>query len=727
MSNIFISYRRSDSQDVASRIYDRLAAHFSRDCVFKDVNSIPLSAPFPAYLQEALEKVKVVVVIIGLSWLTAIDSAGTRRLDDLEDSVRIEVETALRIGVPTIPVTVSHAPMPRATELPEPLKDLAYRNGQPVRPDPDFHRDMDRLIATLKRILGHSSAGEFRPNTAATVVNALHQLPAPPRDFTGREKELNELLDAHEQGGYLITCVQGLGGVGKTALALKLAEQLKPRFPDAQFYLDLRGASPQPMAVTEALAHVIRAYHPDAKLPNDVASLQALYRSTLDGQQAIVLMDNAANRTQVEPLIPPATCLLLVTSRQHFTLTGLFRQKLESMSPAEARELLLKIAPRIGEPANEIARLCGYLPLPLRIAASLLDENRDLSVAEYIRRLSDERRRLESLKREDQSVAASLGLSHELLSEELHGLWRSLAVFPATFELGGAAAIWELERDAAQDAISRLVRYSLVDWIEHTARYLLHDLARLFAGQQLGDTERDIVKQRHAAHYCLALADAEGLYVTGGEAIKRGLDLFDAEWGNIQAGQAWAVERGEANPDAARLCIEYPDAGVQVLYLRQRPRERIHWLETMLAASRRSKQRASEYRALGYLGVAYRSLGDYRRAIDFQEQSLAIAREIGDRSGEGAALDNLGVAYRYLGNYRRAIDFHKQRLAVAREIGNRESEGSALYNLSLNLNQIGQRAEAIAQAEAALKIAEEIESPYTDTVRQKLAEWRNQA
>jgi hypothetical protein len=166
-----------------------------------------------------------------------------------------------------------------------------------------------------------SSDSELPPNIGSTAINVnaprgvgagevkdsvivtgdqnvtIHQMPSPPHDFTGRERELNELLDAHEQGGYLITGVQGLGGVGKAALALKLAERLKPRFPDAQFYLDLRGASPQPAPVTEALARVIRAYHPAAQLPDDEASLQALYRSVLDGQRALVLMDNAADRT----------------------------------------------------------------------------------------------------------------------------------------------------------------------------------------------------------------------------------------------------------------------------------------------------------------------------------------------------------------------------------------------------------------------------------------------
>ena len=106
---------------------------------------------------------------------------------------------------------------------------------------------------------------------AISAAKALHQLPPPVRDFTGRADELAELTAKLEQGGITISGLHGLGGIGKTALALKLADQLKPRYPDAQFYLDLKGASRKPLAVTEALAHVIRAYHPTTKLPDTEA------------------------------------------------------------------------------------------------------------------------------------------------------------------------------------------------------------------------------------------------------------------------------------------------------------------------------------------------------------------------------------------------------------------------------------------------------------------------
>src|SRR5262249_37659171 len=150
----------------------------------------------------------------------------------------------------------------------------------------------------------------------------LRQLPPPPPDFTGREKELADLRQ-NLSADVTISGVRGMGGVGKTALALKLADELKNSYSDAQFYLDLKGVSAQPLTATDAMRHIIYAYHPAAHLPEEAYQLAAIYRSVLHDQRALLLMDNAKDADQVAPLIPPATCVMLVTSRHHFTIPGL--------------------------------------------------------------------------------------------------------------------------------------------------------------------------------------------------------------------------------------------------------------------------------------------------------------------------------------------------------------------------------------------------------------------
>jgi hypothetical protein len=148
---IFISYRRSDSADVSGRIYDRLISRFGKDLIFKDVDSIPLGLDFKEYLNKKVGECTVLLAILGNGWLEVVDPAGKRRLEDPADFVRIEIEAALERDIPVIPLLVQGAGMPREEALPAGLRKLAYRNGIPIRSDPDFHRDMDRLILALEK------------------------------------------------------------------------------------------------------------------------------------------------------------------------------------------------------------------------------------------------------------------------------------------------------------------------------------------------------------------------------------------------------------------------------------------------------------------------------------------------------------------------------------------------------------------------------------------------
>jgi tetratricopeptide (TPR) repeat protein len=531
-----------------------------------------------------------------------------------------------------------------------------------------------------------------------TAYTALHQLPRPSADFVGRDKEMTELLHVVENGGVTISGLQGMGGIGKTALALELAAQLKPKYPDAQFYLDLKGASKEPLSASDAMAHVIRSFHPEAKLPEDENSLRGIYNSLLEGKKALLLMDNAASATQVKLLIPPTGSIMLVTSRNHFTLSGFFVKNLDMLEPNDAKALLLKIAPRIDKSAEKIAELCGYLPLALEVAASAVHKAINLTPDEYMKRLSKATKRLEL-------VDASLSLSYEILSEELQKLWRMLSVFPNTFDDDAVAALWELSVEDAQDRLAELISYSLIEWNETTKRYRLHDLVRVFADSRLNEQERLDVKKAHATYYKNLLSVAGDLYLQGGDSIISGLALYDLERENVEAGQAWAAALLGQDNTATELSEDYYFAGVEVYSLRLHPQEQIRHLEVTLKAAQILKAKGSEGNALGNLGLAYADLGEVRKAIEFQEQRIAIAREIGDRRGEGNALGNLGNAYLSLGEVRKAIEFYEQALLIDREFGDRRGEGTALGNLGLAYWNLGEVRKAIEFYEQRIAIA----------------------
>jgi hypothetical protein len=150
MTSIFLSYRREDSRHQTGRLHDRLVAHFGPGQVFKDVDSIPLGRDFREVLTERVAACDVFLAIIGDGWLSITGKDGIRRLDDPGDFVRIEIEAALSRQIPVIPVLVGSSSVPRAEELPESLGELSFRHGLTVRPDPDFHHDVDRLIRGIE-------------------------------------------------------------------------------------------------------------------------------------------------------------------------------------------------------------------------------------------------------------------------------------------------------------------------------------------------------------------------------------------------------------------------------------------------------------------------------------------------------------------------------------------------------------------------------------------------
>jgi tetratricopeptide (TPR) repeat protein len=544
--------------------------------------------------------------------------------------------------------------------------------------------------------------------TATAPAMTLFQLPPPPPEFAGRASELEDMLAARANPEIRVLGVQGLGGVGKTALALKLAEGLKAEYADAQFYIDLKGASPQPLSVAEAQAHVVRAFLPTVRLPENEAELNQLYHSLLGDKRALLLLDNVAGAPQVAPLIAPDGCLTIVTSRQHLALPDNFLLHLEGLPEAEARDLLLKLAPQVGGQADRIAELCGYVPLALRLAAGALLIDPNLKIDEYLDRLESMQASMRSLGRALRPVDVVLRLSYELLVPGLQKLWRVLAVFSDTFDLNAAASVWKLQPARAANAFDRLVAYNMVERNRATGRVRLHDLMAAYADARLSEEERAIARQRHSAHYQSVLHEADALYEQGGDLMKLGLDLVDLEWQNIQAGQVWAAANVDVNRGARELCNSYPDAGKFVLDLRQHPRERIRWSEAALEASKKMSRNKAAARHLIALGDSYTALSEIHHAIEFYDQALEMSRNARDRRGEAEALSGLGTAHYLGGGLARARELHKEAMTLFATINDQRGEASALGHLGLAHYAMGELKQASSLFDRQLALAREI-------------------
>jgi tetratricopeptide (TPR) repeat protein len=580
----------------------------------------------------------------------------------------------------------------------------------PDETNPRVTASGDHSVGVGRDVIGSTiivGDGNVIQPPAYPVATALHQLRAPVGDFVGREQEIDTLIDALRRESR--ACIIGMGGIGKTELALFVAERLQDDYPDAQFFINLQGTDDNPRSPQEAMAICIRAFlGPEAKLPEESEQLSHLYRSELSRKRVLLLLDSAADSAQVRSLLPPIGCAVLVTSRQSVALPGMTPLTLHPLTEKEARQLLLEIAPRAEPAVEQICKLCGYLPLALRAAGSVLAITADLDPVDYAAQLQDEHNRLERIGTEgvEIDVAASFTLSYARLTSEATRVFRMLSVFPGTFD---ATAEEVICADAGHVQLSELVRRSVVLYDESTKRYRLHELASLFATAKLRAEERVVGQKLFATHYLDVLFASNQLFLEGGESLLRGLALFDLEWANIQAGHACvAVQADAGDVEAAWLGMAYADAGVHVLDLRQHPQEQIRWLKIALATSRLLKDKERECNALGNLGVAYENLGETRLAIRFYEQALAIARDIGDKRSEGASLGNLGIAYVNVGETQRAIEYFEQHLPITRETGDRRAEGETLGNLGSAYMELGETRRAIEFYQRRLFIAREI-------------------
>ncbi|MCK9441680.1 MAG: tetratricopeptide repeat protein [Methanothrix sp.] len=547
----------------------------------------------------------------------------------------------------------------------------------------------------------------YKPTIQQREKLPVPRLQPPPMDFTGREEELGRLL-SHFDRGATITGLRGTGGIGKTALALQLADKLKSRFADGQIFLKLEGMSPNPVKPADAMAQVIRAFRgSDERLPEDENELQRLYSSVLEGKSILLLLDNAADDKQVLPLMPPMSCAILVTSRKKFTLPGMPETfALDTLKHSEAQDLLLKICPRIGSHAEELAKLCGYLPLALRAAASLLAVKSDLNPSDYLEELRSENTRLEKIGKEgiDIDVEASLNLSYMRLPAEAASVFRQLSVFPSDFDAQAEEIVCQ---DEGHRNLSELVTWSLVEFLE-SRRYRLHDLARVFSDSRLKADAREPVQLRHAMYYQEVLWKATELFLHGGKDISRSLEQFDANWMNIRAGQKWAKVNMAISLEIAEICSNFARNNV-ILRLRMHPRENIEWLEAALVAACQTSNKNAEGAHLADLGLAHFDLGDSRKAIEYYERSWAIFRELRDYSNEGNVLDRLGLSHAALGDARKAIEFYAQALSIFREIENKRGKADTLGNLGNAYANLGDIKKAIIYYEEQQVITHQIE------------------
>ncbi|WP_433205236.1 ATP-binding protein [Dactylosporangium sp. CS-047395] len=542
----------------------------------------------------------------------------------------------------------------------------------------------------------------FHTATAAPAI-VPRELPGNVRGFVGRTADLDLMDSVLERSGestetVLIASIVGTAGVGKTSLAVHWAHRVKDQFPDGQLYVNLRGYDAgSPVTADQALQRFLRILDVDpGAIPDDTEDKAALYRSILSNRRVLVLLDNASKVGQVRPLLPgTASCMVVVTSR--IDLPGLVvrdgarRINLDVLSTDDAVGLLRRAmvphrGPDSDEALAELAHLCAYLPLALRIAAERAAARPRMPLDALIQDLKDESRVWRALSADEDGVDAVhtvFSWSYRALPEDTARLFRLLGLHPGQeISLLAAAALADVPVEKARQLVESLIGAHLLSETSYD-RYQFHDLLRAYAGEQARQTETP--EELHAATarlcrwYVKAMAAAalphDTFYADDWAVIPPPTDTtglptfanfdqamiwFIAETDNLVAVSTLAAEAGL--DDVAWVL----PALIRTPYMdRQSIRGWLPLAESALRATRRSGDRRGESITLMGFSIAYRDLHRVPEAVEYSQAALVAAEDVGDPRQEAASLTMLGHAQRRGRRLDEAIESYHRALALA--------------------------------------------------------------
>lgn len=542
-------------------------------------------------------------------------------------------------------------------------------------------------------------------NKVATASSPIHQLHLS-QVFTGRRSAIADIVGKYQKEDCTLLGIHGESGMGKTVLATQLANKLLPRYPDAQFYIDLKAYSKHPVSMADAMAQVIWSYRPTAKLPTHPDELAALYFSVLRDQRAIILLDNA-DATKAKALIPPKTCLLLVISRQPLVIPKLYNRKIDVFPSEEARELLKEISPRTEFWVNEISKLGDHLPLAIVIVGKFLNKTSQLDPTvflEKLRALRDAGHKPGEKGIEHLGLSMVLNMVSKFLSEQTAVVWRKLLVFPGTFSGKAVEAVCD---DTKNNHLQYLEAFGLVNHNYDSDRYFLHEMVREYLENHANKVEQTACFPKHATYFLTVLGTANEMFQQDEKGVKAALHLLDMEWGNIQGAYSWAEKMMGKDGTATKMCSSYLETGYDLFKHRLRPATRIKWLETALKASRITQDTEAENSHLLNLGLENSSQGTYPQALEYFQQALDLAKKLNKRSDEGDVLRHMGIAHAATGNIPRALECHQQELELARGRGDKADEGRALMSVGRTYKMSNDMPHATEFFQRALLVAQE--------------------
>jgi len=587
-----------------------------------------------------------------------------------------------------------------------------------------------------------AGADPHRPSDRPSTVS----LPAALTDFTGRKEPLRRIAALAAGAGMRTVVIAGPPGVGKTSLAVQAAHELAGAFPAGVFFVSLRGTDDVPASPADALGQVLAALGV-AHLPQTADDRTAAYRTATSRGGGLLVLDDARDEARVRPLLPAGPgWLTLVTSRGPLPGMSAERIVLDALGEPESHLLLSRAvgADRIAtEPAAaaELSRLCGGLPLALRVTANRLIIRPEWSVHSLVDRLRDERHRLDLLHVGDLGVRSAFELSYRRLDAPARRTLRLLSVAPLPAWSGPlVAALTGTDELTAECTVDRLVDVGLVNAAQSRDRVSLHDLMALFAaGRSAAEDnpgERLAAQDRLCEHLLRRCSEA-GVWgdpdrpvpagAVGAPAGSNGASTAEAGSFAGSSGAPTGRAGGFAGRAQAIAWLDQEKAGLWWAIRHAAARGRYG---AVLSAARDlfwycdHRHAALPWTELFHLAVhAARALGDVRQearqennlgwalrvvqhrpeqAYPHHVTALRLAREAADRSGEGRALSYLGAVLATRGDTGGAMARLDEAWQIFAELGDRPAGAMVARARAEMLRLLGDAAAARDVIEAAL-------------------------
>ena len=534
-----------------------------------------------------------------------------------------------------------------------------------------------------------------------------------------------------------------------------------------------------------ALETLLRFTSPPSKeaesqktLPRLLEERAAKWREQAAGRRMLIVLDDAASRDQIQPLLPGAPgCLVLITSRRRLAgLPGARSLSLDVLRPPDAADLFTRIVgpQRCGDAdaVAEIARLCGYMPLAIQVAASRLRHHPAWTVADLAQRLATTQHRLGEIRGEELEVASSFELSYRYLTREQQRAFRKLGCYPgADFSLHAASAASGTSLSETERVLESLVDYHLLEESGH-GRFCCHELLREYS-IELADREDSQATQsaftRRLLDFYLCQADRAdrilyphrrriGVQVGNAPAEVPGLttqpealEWMQSERLNLLSAVQYVAAQGLSMharllPHVMARFLEdggyWQDAAqahgvaLDMWHAAAEPggeaqahvdlclsRVRAGSIEDALMhgqagldAFRALGDERGQAEALDRLGVAYWLVAQFPDALLRFEESLDLHRATDDRHGEAEVLGHMGIANWHLGRYREALENFKSALELFRGIGDTRGEAKMLNNIGDVEQSLGSYGEALAHYRQALPTANQIGGRQAEAV-----------